>query len=50
MPAHGRGVRQQLDSSGCRTAIFHPPTIKTVGVLNDCTHRKLVVIDGREAS
>jgi cardiolipin synthase A/B len=45
----GRDVRQQLESSGCRIAIFHPLTLKTVGVLNDRTHRKLVVIDGREA-
>ncbi|GAB2593868.1 phospholipase D-like domain-containing protein [Ramlibacter solisilvae] len=45
----GREARRRLESAGCRIAIFHPLSLKTLGVMNDRTHRKLVVIDGREA-
>lgn len=45
----GKQVREQLKAAGCHIAIFHPLSIKTVGLMNDRTHRKLVVIDGQEA-
>ncbi|TFY99912.1 phospholipase D-like domain-containing protein [Ramlibacter rhizophilus] len=45
----GNEVRRQLQDSGCRIARFHPLSFKTLGMLNDRTHRKMVVIDGREA-
>lgn len=34
---------------GCKVKFFHKRSIYTIGVLNDRDHRKLAVIDGREA-
>lgn len=45
----GKPMREQLEASGCQLALFHPLSFKTLGVLNDRTHRKMVVIDGLEA-
>lgn len=38
-----------MESAECRVARFHPLAFKHLGMLNDRDHRKLVVIDGREA-
>jgi cardiolipin synthase len=40
---------QQMREAGCKVAIFHDGTFRNIGLLNDRDHRKLVVIDGREA-
>jgi cardiolipin synthase A/B len=45
----GKEVVQQLRDAGCSVKFFHKRSIYTIGVLNDRDHRKLCVIDGREA-
>ena len=34
---------------GCKVKFFHKHSIATIGVLNDRTHRKICVLDGKEA-
>lgn len=38
-----------MTEAGCRVVFFHKPRIRNLGVLTDRDHRKLCVIDGREA-
>ncbi len=45
----GKQVTQQMRDAGCRVCFFHKRSLRDIGVLNDRDHRKLVVIDGREA-
>jgi cardiolipin synthase len=45
----GKAARRQLEDAGCKLVLFHDKTLRNIGVLNDRNHRKLVVIDGREA-
>ena len=61
----GRAVRVLLDANGakdihpdtlahmraagCKVVLFHDSAWRNIGLLNDRDHRKLVVIDGREA-
>ncbi|MDB5940604.1 MAG: phospholipase D-like protein [Ramlibacter sp.] len=45
----GKEVVQQMRDAGCRVEFFHKRSIYTIGILNDRDHRKIVVIDGREA-
>jgi cardiolipin synthase len=45
----GDAVIQQLRQAGCQLSFFHQRKLRDLGVLNDRDHRKLVVIDGREA-
>ena len=45
----GKDVRRELEQAGCAIVRFHKRTLKNLGVLNDRDHRKLAVIDGREA-
>ncbi|MBA3774207.1 MAG: hypothetical protein H0X13_17485 [Ramlibacter sp.] len=45
----GKAVRRQLKDAGCRLEFFHKRSFRNLGVLNDRDHRKLAVIDGREA-
>ncbi|HZY18140.1 MAG TPA: phospholipase D-like domain-containing protein [Ramlibacter sp.] len=45
----GRQERRVMEEAGCRLVFFHKPSLITLGVLTDRTHRKLVVLDGREA-
>ena len=40
---------RQMEEAGCRVVLFHEKAFRNIGVLNDRDHRKLVVIDGREA-
>ncbi|MEJ8838228.1 phospholipase D-like domain-containing protein [Ramlibacter sp. AN1133] len=40
---------QRLREQGCKVKFFHKKSLYTIGVLNDRDHRKLCVIDGREA-
>jgi cardiolipin synthase len=47
--AAGASVVQQMRDAGCRVMFFHERKIRNIGVFNDRDHRKLVVIDGREA-
>ena len=45
----GKAATRQMQEAGCRVVFFHEKTFLNIGVLNDRDHRKLVVIDGREA-
>ena len=45
----GDTVVQQMRDAGCRVVFFHKRRLQNIGVFNDRDHRKLVVIDGREA-
>jgi len=45
----GKNEASRMREAGCRLVFFHKRTWRNVGVLNDRDHRKLVVIDGREA-
>lgn len=45
----GKEERRTMEQAGCRFRMFHRRTIYNLGVLTDRDHRKIVVIDGREA-
>ena len=45
----GEAARRQMQDAGCKVVFFHKKNIYNIGVMNDRDHRKLVVIDGREA-
>jgi cardiolipin synthase len=45
----GKEATRKMRDAGCRLEFFHKRSIYTLGLLNDRTHRKLCVIDGREA-
>lgn len=45
----GEAVTRQMEQAGCQVVFFHDGAFHNIGVLNDRDHRKLVVIDGREA-
>ena len=40
---------ERMREAGCKVEFFHRHSIHTIGVLNDRDHRKICVIDGREA-
>jgi len=45
----GKEVVARMREAGCRVAFFHKTRLRNLGVLNDRDHRKIVVVDGREA-
>jgi cardiolipin synthase len=45
----GKTVTRQMRDAGCKVVFFHPHSLKNLGVFNDRDHRKIVIIDGREA-
>ena len=45
----GRGALRLMHEAGCRVVFFHDTALRNLGWLNNRDHRKLVVIDGREA-
>ena len=38
-----------MEEAGCQVRFFHRHRLRNIGVLNDRDHRKIIVIDGREA-
>ncbi len=40
---------ERMREAGCKVKFFHKKSLHTIGILNDRDHRKLVVLDGREA-
>ncbi|MFC0676686.1 phosphatidylserine/phosphatidylglycerophosphate/cardiolipin synthase family protein [Lysobacter korlensis] len=42
-------IAEQLRAAGCRVEFFHKRSLRHLGMINDRTHRKMVIIDGREA-
>ena len=45
----GKEAVRQMREAGCKVWLFHQRSFINVGVLNDRDHRKMVIIDGREA-
>ncbi len=45
----GQDVQDRLRRAGCQLAIYHPRTLKNLGVIPERDHRKLAIIDGRLA-
>jgi cardiolipin synthase A/B len=45
----GDEVTRQMRDAGCHVTFFHKRALRNLGVLNDRDHRKIAVIDGREA-
>ncbi|MDB5858989.1 MAG: phospholipase D-like protein [Ramlibacter sp.] len=40
---------ERMREAGCKVKFFHKRSIYTIGVLNDRDHRKLCIVDGKEA-
>jgi cardiolipin synthase len=45
----GKAARKQMKDAGCKLVFFHEKKLRNIGVMNERDHRKLAVIDGREA-
>lgn len=45
----GEASQRLMEQAGCKLAFFHDGAWRNIGLWNDRDHRKLVVIDGREA-
>jgi cardiolipin synthase len=45
----GKEAVAQMREAGCTVWFFHKRSLRNLGVLNDRDHRKMIVIDGREA-
>jgi cardiolipin synthase len=45
----GKEEREILTRAGVKLVFFHEKRLRNLGVLNDRTHRKILVIDGQEA-
>ena len=45
----GKTETELMKKAGVKLCFFHKKRVRNIGVLNDRTHRKLMVIDGREA-
>ena len=42
-------ARRRMEEAGCEVAIYHPRTLKNVGVIAERDHRKICILDGRIA-
>ncbi len=47
--ACGKEAVKQMRDAGVRVEFFHKRSIYTIGTFNDRDHRKMVILDGREA-
>ena len=45
----GKGEVETMEKAGAKVVFFHKKKLRNIGVLNDRTHRKMLIIDGREA-
>jgi cardiolipin synthase len=45
----GEAMRDRLREAGCQLALYHPRTLKNIGVIPERDHRKLTILDGRIA-
>ena len=45
----GEDLRQRLRDGSCQLALYHPRTLKNLGVIPERDHRKITVLDGRTA-
>ena len=44
----GPGEREMMEKAGAKVVFFHDTSLRNIGVFNDRTHRKMLVIDGKE--
>jgi cardiolipin synthase A/B len=42
-------IAERMRAAGCRVEFFHRRSLRHLGMINDRTHRKMLVIDGHEA-
>lgn len=42
----GERAREQMRQAGCELALYHPRTLKNIGVIPERDHRKLTILDG----
>ena len=45
----GKSEVETMEKAGAKVVFFHDKRIRNIGVFNDRTHRKMMVIDGKEA-
>ena len=45
----GEVAIRELKSAGCKLTMYHPRRLRTIGVINERDHRKILVTDGRVA-
>jgi cardiolipin synthase len=45
----GAAAQRLMKDAGCRLAMYHPRTLRNIGVLAERDHRKLALLDGRVA-
>jgi cardiolipin synthase A/B len=45
----GKAAQRQMQEAGCKLALYHPRTLKNIGVVLERDHRKLAILDGRVA-
>ncbi|HEX7217690.1 MAG TPA: phospholipase D-like domain-containing protein [Burkholderiales bacterium] len=45
----GESALAKMRAAGCGVAIYHPRTLKNIGVIPERDHRKLCILDGRVA-
>jgi cardiolipin synthase len=45
----GKEVVERMRDAGCRVTFFHKKMLRNIGVFNDRDHRKMVILDGKEA-
>jgi len=45
----GKAAQRRMREAGCQLALYHPRTLKNIGVVLERDHRKICVVDGRIA-
>ncbi len=45
----GKESQRLMREAGCKIAMYHPRTLKNIGVIAERDHRKLAILDGRTA-
>ena len=45
----GKDEREMMEKAGVKLQFFHQKSLNNIGVLNDRTHRKMLIVDGKEA-
>jgi cardiolipin synthase len=45
----GKDAQERMRAAGCELAIYHPRTLKNIGVIVERDHRKLCILDGKIA-
>ncbi|MEP7069627.1 MAG: phospholipase D-like domain-containing protein [Usitatibacter sp.] len=45
----GKDEREIMEKAGVKLHFFHQKSLNNIGVLNDRTHRKMLIVDGKEA-